>query len=325
MQSQPLGRLQTAVKQLQHKTRVLREGGLDRENALQVGLKPVEGWRERNVRFMQNVLIPSMFVPRGKRPGRWKIKADPETLGAVWIGHATFLLQINGLNILTDPNWAFWHGIVKRVRQPGIALDDLPRIDLVLVSHAHFDHLHLQSLARIADLQTIVVPKGVGSLVRRFPFAEVIELDTWGQTRYRDLKLTLCPARHWGARYVHDVHRGFGGFLVESPSRTFFHAGDSAYFEGFKEIGQRAEIDLALLPIGAYEAPSGRQVHMNPEEAMEAFKDLKAKNMVPMHYGTFPLGAEPLEEPAERLIDSAIKSELADRIHVAHEGELLRV
>jgi L-ascorbate metabolism protein UlaG (beta-lactamase superfamily) len=120
---------------------------------------------------------------------------------------------------------------------------------------------------------------------------------------------------------LHDSHRGFGGFIVEAGGRTVFHCGDTAYFDGFKEIGERFKIDVALLPIGAYDPPSGREVHMNPEEALQAFLDLKARQMVPMHYGTFRLSYEPMDEPPERLRRHAEQNGLAERISFMTEGQ----
>jgi L-ascorbate metabolism protein UlaG (beta-lactamase superfamily) len=119
---------------------------------------------------------------------------------------------------------------------------------------------------------------------------------------------------------LHDSHRGFGGFIVEAAGRTVFHCGDTAYFEGFREIGTRHEIDVALLPIGAYDPPTGRDVHMNPEEAVQAFLDLGARWMVPMHYGSFRLSYEPLDEPIERLRSCARKHGIADRVAIMSEG-----
>ncbi len=239
-----------------------------------------------------------------------------------WIGHATFLVQLGGRNILIDPNWAMWHSIIKRVRRPGLVLDQLPEIDLILVTHAHHDHLHLKSLEKIAQGQPILVPRGVGKLVQRY-HVNAIEMDWWDDYSLGDLRVTFTPARHWGARYVHDVHRGFGGYAIESSDRTLFHCGDSAAFEGFEEIGKQFDIDLALMPIGAYEAPSGREVHMNPEEAVNAFVALGATGMVPMHFGSFPLGGEPMHEPLERLVYHAGGLGLSHRIHVLHEGKPL--
>lgn len=120
---------------------------------------------------------------------------------------------------------------------------------------------------------------------------------------------------------VHDVHRGFGGFLIRNESgRTVYHCGDSAYFDGFTRIGEHSAIDLAMLPIGAYDAMSGREVHMNPEEALTAFADLKAGHMVPMHYGTFPLGGEPMDEPLKRLRAASMDRGLDHAVTVLTEG-----
>ncbi len=297
-----------------------------RRDENRVGLLPKEGWRKRNLQFLNDVLIPTLLKPRA--PGH-SIEPVPDAasheIGVTWIGHAGFLVQIEGVNVLIDPNWALWHGPVKRVRHPTLYAHDLPPIDLVLVTHAHFDHLHLPSLRRIASGQPIIVPRGVGSLVRRLDFGGVTELDTWGTGHFRDLRITLTPARHWGARMIHDTHRHFGGFLIESECRTVYHCGDSAIFDGFTEIGKRAAIDVALLPIGAYEAPSGRPVHMSPEEAISAFGMLGARLMVPMHHDTFPLGGEPMHEPAERLLAEATRLGIIERVQMLLEGQTLVV
>lgn len=120
---------------------------------------------------------------------------------------------------------------------------------------------------------------------------------------------------------IHDQHRGFGGFLIEYEGRTLFHCGDSAYFPGFREIGARTPIDIALLPIGAYDTVSGRDAHMNPEEALLAFQELKAGIFIPMHYGTFRLGYEPLEEPPARLMAAATQQGIQEHICLLREGE----
>lgn len=310
-------RLSELVNQLKHKGKSLRDGGLDEDNAHQIGLLPSEGWQGRNYRFLRNVVIPSMFAPRSGESGLLSAEITKPQL--TWIGHATYLLQMGGKNILIDPNWAMWHGIFKRVRQPGLLLEDLPKIDLVLVSHAHQDHLHLKSLQKLADGQPILMPKGCAKIVRKLDL-EPVELSWWDEFKFGGLKITFTPAKHWGARYVHDVHRGFGGYVIEDGNRSLFHCGDSAAFDGFGEIGSRFEIDLALMPIGAYDAPSGRQVHMNPEEALEAFVTLGAKHMSPMHYGSFPLGGEPMHEPLERLIYQAGSLGLSHRVILMQEG-----
>jgi L-ascorbate metabolism protein UlaG (beta-lactamase superfamily) len=135
------------------------------------------------------------------------------------------------------------------------------------------------------------------------------------------LKITLTPAFHWGARVLHDSHRGFGGFLIEFEGRRVFHAGDTAYFDRFGEIGDHGPIELALLPIGAYDNMSQRDVHMNPEQALQAFLELRAQTMIPMHFGTFRLSFEPLHEPPQRLLADAARLGIQDRIRLLTEGE----
>ena len=287
-----------------------------------IGLLPTQGWRKRNFQFLNEVLIPTLLAPRmpGQNFGLLPV-ATRDEIAVTWLGHAGFFAQIGGVNIAIDPNWALWHGPVKRVRHPSVWASDLPPIDLVLITHAHYDHLHLPSLRKLAAAQPIIVPEGVGKVVKNCGFGHIVELKTWQSATFRDLRITLTPARHWGARNIHDTHRQFGGYLIKSPDRCLFHCGDSAMFDGFQEIGKRANIDLALMPIGAYDAPSGRQVHMNPEEALEAFQMMGAQSMIPMHHDTFPLGGEPLREPAERLIKAALEQGLEHRVRLLREGE----
>jgi L-ascorbate metabolism protein UlaG (beta-lactamase superfamily) len=293
----------------------------DGEKSLRVGLLPEAGWQKRNLQFIQRILIPSIF---SKRTGAEQLPDFPELdegqIGITWIGHATFLIQVGGMNILVDPNWAMWHSIVKRVRRPGIKIEHLPPIDAVLVSHAHHDHLHLPSLREVANQQPILVPAGVGKIVHRRGFGEVREMGYWESFEFGDIEIIHTPAQHWGARFVHDTHRSFGGYLIKYGGRAIYHCGDSAYFDGFGEIGEHCDIDVALMPIGAYGAPSGRAVHMNPEEALDAFGELGAKMIVPMHYGTFPLGQEPIHEPLERLVSEANRRGVAEQLKVLAEG-----
>ncbi len=286
-----------------------------------VGLLPSKGWQQRNIQFLNDVLIPHFLAPR--LPGRApSLIADVEwnQFAATWLGHAGFLLQIGGRNILVDPNWALWHGPVKRVRHPSLTLKSLPYIDLVLITHAHFDHLHLPSLRAVAAGQPIIVPEGVGTIVKGCAFSKIIELDYWQSVILGDMTFTFTPTKHWGARFIHDTYRKFGAYLIQHEGKCIFHCGDSSLFDGFEEIGKRAKIDLALMPIGAYQAPSGRAVHMNPEEAIESFQMLGAKNLIPMHYDTFPLGGEPIQEPAERLLKAAERLGLNQSVQVPHEG-----
>lgn len=283
-------------------------------------LAPGAGWTKRNP--VTEILLPSLF---SKREG---VSESPEwptlevgEIALTWIGHASFLLQAEGLNVLIDPNWSNWIKGIKRMRSPGVALDALPGIDLVLITHAHFDHLDRRTLRGVAANQPVVVPFEVGDLVHDLGFRIVQELQYWETYECGPLRVTLTPCRHWGARLLHDSHRGFGGFIIEVGGRVIYHCGDTAYFEGFEEIGRRFPVDVALLPIGAYDPPSLRAVHMNPEEALDAFLALKAKVMVPMHYGTFRLSYEPLDEPPRRLLAAASDRQMEEHIVWMQEGK----
>jgi L-ascorbate metabolism protein UlaG (beta-lactamase superfamily) len=250
-------------------------------------------------------------------------------LGLTFIGHSGFFLQMGGKNILIDPNFARWLFLLKRLRNPGVLIGELPPIDYVLVTHAHFDHLNRPSLRRIARMTrraagrtpTLVVPRHVSDVVRFLGFKNVVELDWWDECHdHNGLTITHVPARHWGARMIRDTHRGFGGYVLRHGSHSIYHAGDTAYFNGFKEIGRRLNPEIALLPIGAYHPESFRNVHTSPEDAMQGFLDLGSRWMVPMHYGTFRLSHEPMDEPTERLRAAAKAASVSDRVIVMEEG-----
>jgi len=287
-----------------------------------VGLRPKKGWARRNYTFWRHRIVPQMF--RKPIGGVGQIIHRPLEEGkarVTWIGHAGFFVQFAKHSVVIDPNWAQWHGIVRRQRNPGLHLHEVPLVDLVLVSHAHFDHMHKRSLKTLQSKDGIVVPKGSRSLVRSLDFKNVFEMNVWDELEFDDMTVIHTPSHHWGARFIHDSHRDYGGYIIRAGGKSIFHCGDSAYFEGFKEIGKREHIDIALMPIGAYDAPSGRNVHMNPEEAVQAFADLAAEFMLPMHYATFPLGNEHPEEPVERLLAEADRLGLSDRIIIPSEGE----
>lgn len=249
-------------------------------------------------------------------------------MGLTFIGHSSFFLQIGGKNIVIDPNFARWLFVLKRLRRPGLRISDLPPIDAVLVTHAHFDHLHRPSLRAIARATLrktgrrpcIIVPRHVKDLVFDLGFEDVVELKWWESSRLGDLSITHTPSNHWGARIIRDMHRGFGGYVLTSSKHSVYHAGDTAYFDGFREIGKRLHPELALLPIGAYDPPSFRAVHTSPEDAVQAFVDLKAEYMVPMHYGTFKLSHEPMDEPVQRLLSEAQRRGIESRMLVLQEG-----
>ena len=269
----------------------------------------------------------SAMTPRTGQSHR-PILATNGQMGVTFIGHASFFLQVGGENVIIDPNFARWLFVLKRLRQPGVRVRDLPPVDLVLITHAHFDHLHRPSLRSIVQHTkqfrgsgpTAVVPEHVFDLVSDLGFRDVVELNWWRSYRHRDLTITHVPSRHWGARILRDAHRGYGGYVLRGGRHSIYHAGDTAYFSGFREIGTRLAPHVALLPIGAYNPPSFRNVHTNPADATRAFLDLNSRWMVPMHYGTFRLSHEPIEEPLQLLEQEARAAGIRDKVLVLPEG-----
>jgi L-ascorbate metabolism protein UlaG (beta-lactamase superfamily) len=287
-------------------------------------------WAEirRRLRYTGHLLWRSAVTPmRGTHQRPQPTSRDE--LGVTFIGHSSFLVQAAGQNLLFDPVFSTWLILLRRQRRPGVRVRDLPPIDIVLLSHAHMDHLDRSSLRRVVRATRrrtgrapmVVVPSDVADVVRRLGFSQVIELAWWETYAAGGLTITHTPAKHWGTRWITDGHRGYGGYLVEGGARRLYYSGDTAYFAGFREIGARLRPEVALLPIGAYTPDSYRAVHMSPEDALRAFMDLGAEWMVPMHYGTFWLSEEPLDEPLPRLLASAEKLGSRERIAVLREGE----
>jgi L-ascorbate metabolism protein UlaG (beta-lactamase superfamily) len=282
--------------------------------------------RKRATQFSR-LVRHSAVTPRSGKTHKPRLATNGE-LGVTFIGHASFFVQIGGKSVVIDPNFARWLFVLKRLRRPGLRVADLPAIDLVLVSHAHFDHLHRPSLRAIVQnnlrrrgiAPAIVIPTHVSDLVSDLGFSEIIELDWWKTSRLANLQVTHVPSRHWGARILKDSHRGYGGFVLKAGKQSVYHAGDTAYFAGFREIGRRLAPDVALLPIGAYNPSTFRNVHADPADAAKAFLDLKSRWMVPMHYGSFRLSHEPVEEPLQRLDQEASALGIKDRVVVLEEG-----
>jgi L-ascorbate metabolism protein UlaG (beta-lactamase superfamily) len=282
-------------------------------------LTPAKHFNPRT--FFQELIWKGWFTPRTGQPRQPVFpKLKRQQVAITWIGHASFLIQFNDLNVLIDPNFANWLFLMKRLRRAGLKLKDLPPIDLVLLTHAHFDHFHKPTLRRLPATKIGVMPWGVGDLARKLGFARIIELDWWETFSQGDWQVTFTPSAHWGARTLHDHHRGYGGFVLEHQGRKIYHAGDSAYFDGFAEIGKRLAPEIALLPIGAYHPETFRKVHMGPDEAVKAFKDLRAKIMVPMHYGTFKLSFEDMTEPPRWLKEIATQQKILPRLKILSEG-----
>ena len=222
-----------------------------------------------------------------------------------WIGHSTFFIQKEGLNILTDPVWANRMGFSKRLTAPGLPLEEIPNIDIVLISHGHYDHLHINTLKRIKGKPLFIIPEGLGYLFKRHKLINYLELAWYEQHTIGELQIHFVPAKHWTRRMLWDTNSShWGGYVLKTANddNSLYFAGDSGYFRGFKEIGERFTIHTALMPIGAYDPewfmhPS----HVTPEEAIQAFHDVGAKVFIPMHYGAFMLADDTPKEALDRL------------------------
>ncbi|HEY8197610.1 MAG TPA: MBL fold metallo-hydrolase [Gemmatimonadales bacterium] len=243
--------------------------------------------------------------PHRPQPDAWP--DDQLTVG--WLGHATVLLNFLGSWILTDPalepRIGLGRGLAKlgprRLVAPALRPAELPSLDLVLLSHAHMDHTDLGTLRRLPAETPVVVQTGNRDLVRRF--RRVSELG-WGEkTEVDGISIESTESRHWGARMITDTQRGYGGYLLQKEGRTVLFAGDTAYTDALTPLGRRGGIDLAILPIGAYDPWIAN--HASPEQAWAMFKALGAEHVLPVHHSTFRLSREPVDEPIRRFLAAA--------------------
>jgi L-ascorbate metabolism protein UlaG (beta-lactamase superfamily) len=286
----------------------------------------------RKIEQLWRLVRESHEQPLQGAPRPVQLVKDDE-LGVTFIGHSSFLLQLQGRKLLVDPVFSKRLIVLRRQRRPGVLVEDLPAIDLILLTHAHMDHLDMASLRRViratrrlrGRAPEVVVPRGVKDLVQRLGFSTVHEMEWWQQMTIQGLTITMTPCQHWGARMFRDTHRGYGGYVIEGGGQRVYHSGDTAYFDGFREIGRRLKPEVALLPIGAYFPDSYRSVHTSPEEAVRGFVDLQADTMVPMHYGTFRLGREPMDEPVQRLEAEARRLGITNRINILEEGQTMHL
>jgi len=262
----------------------------------------------------------------GRGRGRWRMldharKTPPparltpdlsrwqnHTLAAVWIGHATLLLRIGGKTILTDPVFANTIGIglglmtggPRRHQLPALTIKQLPPLDLILLSHAHFDHLDRPTLAMLPKSTPVVASNGLRDLIEDLGYRDITEL-RWGQsTRAGDVQITAHPVNHWGARTFYDNHRGYGAFVLETTSHRILYGADTAYHELWKDM---PPVDLAIMGIGAYD-PFIR-AHTTPEQAWQMARHVQATHVLPIHHSTFRLSREPMTEPIERILVAA--------------------
>lgn len=235
----------------------------------------------------------------------------------VWLSHASFYIKLNDFDILIDPVFFDIPGF-KRYIDPPYKIEEFEKIDLVLISHSHYDHCDKRSLFKIYEKfnPLFITPKFLNLLPKNAKTADMLWFEV---LELNGIKIYFLPAKHWSRRGLFDKNRSlWGSFLIKSEKISIYFAGDSGYDRHFKDIGENFDINIALLPIGAY-SPSFimKPSHLNPKEALKAFEDLNAKIMIPMHYGVYKLSDEPLCEPAEIL-----KKYRKSTIEILNPGEI---
>jgi len=297
-----------------------------------------DGWTRWSFlarRVWQNTVDPRAFdAPRVANDGR-ALREGRDNPSITWIGHSTLLIQLDGLNILTDPHWGerasplSWAG-PRRLGAPGLAFEDLPRIDVVVISHDHYDHLDLDTVKRLAAAHDplFLVPLGLKAWFADNGMAHVAELDWWDTHEQAGVSFVCAPAQHFSQRTPWDRDRRlWASWAVLGANRRLYFGGDSGYFGGFKDAGERlGPFDLAAIAVGAYRPPGIMQfTHTTPEQAVAAFEDLRANVLLGIHWGTFDLAEEPLGEPPARMLAEARRRSIdGDRAWIFKVGETRR-
>lgn len=257
-------------------------------------------------------------------------KGEKGSVHVTYVGHATTLIQDGSYSILTDPQWSERASPIgflgpKRIREPGVDLSKIDHVDLVLISHNHYDHMDLPTLKQIDQLfhPQFIVPLGNARILNAAGIVRVKELDWWGA---EDV-VQLVPVQHWSTRTLMDRNQAlWGGYVIHISGKKIFFAGDTGYGPHFRAIAQRVgSMDLSLLPIGAYEPRwFMREQHMNPEDAVAAHRDLGSHQSMAIHFETFRLTDEGFSEPRQVLKDALLKANLSDQSFIAPEvGETL--
>jgi L-ascorbate metabolism protein UlaG (beta-lactamase superfamily) len=274
----------------------------------------IESWRP---------IVPVSAKPE---PEKWSDAA----VTLAWLGHATVLINFFGIKILTDPVLFPRIGIrlpgftvgPKRLTAPAVEVHELPKIDLILLSHAHFDHFDLRTLRCFDENTSVITARATGDLLRRTRFRDITELGwrkrkSFKTTTVGEINVSAFPVNHWGARKQRDTYRGYNGYLLERKGRRIIFSGDTAMTDSFAELRRRGGIDLAIMSIGAYN-PWIRS-HCTPEQAVEMANAAGARFIMPVHHQTFRLSLEPLHEPIERF-EAALRDQ-PERIVLREIGE----
>jgi len=243
----------------------------------------------------------------------------PGQLAVTFGGHATVIVRYPDLAIAFDPMLGHWIGGVRRAVEPGLADVDLADIGLILISHRHADHLHVPTLRRLPRTATVVVPTGAAGAISSLGYARVIELSPGADLELRGVQVAAEATAHGAGELAHGL-----SYAVRGDGPSLYLCGDSGYFSGFADIGERFAPDIAFLPIGGFYPGSFRDRHMSPLDALYAFEDLRARLLVPIHHGAFALSYEKLDEPARWLLELATKRGVRDHVMMMAAGQTER-
>ena len=298
--------------------------------------------RLRVIRFLISGLCLKIFhsgargevLSRPLKGNPAEANTEPDGDYAVWLGHSSVLCRQESVYYLTDPIFSeraspFASIGPRRYSPPGMRIDELPKISFVLISHNHYDHLDLASVKAIYDRDRPVfyVPKGLTDWFNSAGIETAIEIGWWESVKASHLTVTSVPAQHFSARTLWDRNNSHWCGWVVGGKKKFYYSGDSGYFDGFKEVGEKlGPIELAALPIGAYE-PSWlmRRHHLNPEQALDVFEQVRGGKLLAVHWGSFDLTYEPYDEPPKRLkAEAAARGYTPDTVNILRVGELLQ-
>lgn len=281
-----------------------------------------EGWPKRGA-------LPVVLPNNGAA-----LRANGTLPTVTWVGHSTLLVQLGGVNILTDPHWGeraspLGFAGPRRLIPPGIRFEDLPPIHAVVISHDHYDHLDVDTVVRLDRTfhPRFFTPLGFKPWMADVGITNVVEMDWWDRASFRGLTVTCTPAQHSSGRGLRDQNlRLWSSWVITGAGKRVFFAGDTGYTKSLSEIGTRlGPFDLAAIPIGGYSAYERHHPnHVNPEEALQLFEDVRGRLFVPIHFGTFDMNREPFAEPPARLMRAALAEGLEDHMAVLAPGESIR-
>ncbi|MCB9059731.1 MAG: MBL fold metallo-hydrolase [Calditrichae bacterium] len=312
-----------------HHTRTgFRNTGSDFEER---GLKDVLKWMvwDRFIKNERSDEADTVTFELAENDPHW-LAANKTELSVTWVGHSTLLIQIDGMNILSDPVWAERASPVSfagpgRLVKPGIDFDKLPKIDMVIISHDHYDHLDKETIEMLGNDPYYLVPLGLGEFLEDLDITNYQELDWWDEIKFNNIRFVCVPAQHFSGRTLFDRNQTLWcGWVMQGARDKIYYAGDTGYFSEFKNIGRKlGPFTIAAIPIGAYQPQWFMSpVHISPQEAVDVYLDVKAKYFIPIHWGTFQLSDEPISEPPRLLLREVNNRKLdADLFRVLKHGE----